>query len=121
MHDESLSQESATRETSAQAAFDILDQRLVRALDAAPEIEIPADFAARVASRLPARPRPVSIATTHYGDKAIFIGILVTLFALVALTLPTAGRATFGLVESFLLAQFLALAVWLSIRRHSLR
>jgi hypothetical protein len=115
MHDESVNQE-----TFAQAATDQLEQRLVNALDTAPPITVPADFAARVASRLPTR-RPVSITTTNYGDKAMFLGILVTLGALMGLTLPTAGHTSFGLVESFLLTQFLALAIWFSIRRHSMR
>jgi hypothetical protein len=118
MHDDSINQESLNQETVSQAALEL---RLVRALDAVPHIDIPSDFAARVASRLPAHRRPDSIATTHYGDKTMFIGMVITLFALAALTFRPGGHPTFGLVESFLLAQFLALAVWLSIRRLSLR
>jgi len=46
------------------AADDELDLRVLRALEATPGIEIPADFAARVARQLPAR-RPVSLTPTH--------------------------------------------------------
>ena len=120
MHDQpinSLPPEPTTAEVSEAA---ILDQRLVIALETTPTLWIPADFAARVARQLPA-PRPVAVTTTHYGDNAILVGILVTLLALVAAVLRSGGHAAFGLVESFLLAEFLALAVWLSVRRYSLR
>jgi len=95
-----------------------LDQRIVRAIDTAPEIRIPADFAARVAARLPAR-RPVSLTPTRYGWRATLIGLMVTLVALVFLA--TRGHAAFGLLESLLFAQFIALAVWFAVWRHSLR
>jgi hypothetical protein len=115
MHDEPL-----THDNLSQSASEHLDQRIVRALEAAPEPQIPADFAARVASRLPAR-RPVSLTPTHYGQNALLIGTVVTLAALLVLALHSTGHATFGLLESILSAQFIALAVWLSVWRHSSR
>ncbi len=108
----------------SQSAIDHLDQQIVRALEAAPDPEIPADFAARVASRLPAR-RPVALTPTHYGKKTAQIGVVVTFAALLVLALYAAGHAsgyaTLGLVESLLFAQFLALIVWFTVWRHSLR
>ena len=101
-------------------AAEHLDLRITRALEAAPEPHISADFATRVVSRLPAR-RPVSLTPTHYGQNAMVIGILVTLAALILLALHATGHASFGLLESLLFAQFVALAVWFSVRRHSLR
>ena len=123
MHDEPLTPGNLSQ--SATEHVDYLDQRIVRALEAAPEPHIPADFAARVASQLPAR-RPVSLTPTHYGQKAVLVGIVVTLAALLILALystalHSTGHATFGLLESLLSAQFLALAVWFSLWRHSLR
>jgi hypothetical protein len=115
MHDESLNQDNLSP-----AAMEQLDQRLIRALETVPEPHIPADFAARVASQLPAR-RPVSLTPTHYGYTAMLIGLVLTLAALLAVALHTTGRATFGLPESFLLTQFIVLAVWFSVWRHSLR
>jgi hypothetical protein len=120
MHDEPLNHEDLS-----QAAMESLDLRIVRALEIAPESHIPVDFAARVASQLPAR-CPVSLTPTHYGQNAMLAGMLVTLAALLALALHSnalhsAGHATFGLLESLLSAQFIALAVWLSVWRHSLR
>jgi hypothetical protein len=115
MHDEPLN-----RDNLSQSAMEQLDQRIVVALESAPELQIPADFADRVASKLPAR-RPVSLTPTHYGQNATLAGTVVTLAALLVLALHSAGHTTFGLLESLLFAQFIALAVWLSVWRHSSR
>jgi hypothetical protein len=96
-----------------------LDQRIVRALEAAPPPQIPADFAARVAGQLPAR-RPVSLTPRHYGQYAMLIGTVVTLAALVILSLHST-HPSFGLLEPLLFVQFIALAVWLSVWRYGLR
>jgi hypothetical protein len=116
--------ESLNPEDQSQSAIDHaaehLDQRIVRALETAPQPRIPANFAARVASQLPAR-RPASLTPTHYGQNAMLIGTVVTLVALLVLALHSTGHATFGLLESLLSAQFIALAVWLSVWRHSSR
>jgi hypothetical protein len=102
-------------------ATELLDQRIVRALEVAPQPRIPADFAARVASQLPAR-RPVSLTPTHYGHKAVLIAMVVTLVAVITLALrAAAGPANPGLVESLLCTEFIALAVWFGIARPSLR
>jgi hypothetical protein len=98
-------------------ADDELDQRILHALETAPRMEVPADFAARVAGRLPSR-RPVSLTATHYGRTAVFLGMILTLVILIAVTLYNGRHATFGLAESVLLTEFLALTVWLSVRRH---
>jgi hypothetical protein len=120
MHDEQLDHDnSAAIEHSVHHA-DLMDQRLTDALETLPRISIPAGFAARVASQLPAE-RPVSLTPTYYGQTAMWIGIFVTLAALLFLARYTIGHASFDLLESLLLAQFVVLAVWFSIRRHSLR
>jgi len=115
MHDEPLNPDKLS-----QSAMEHLDQRIVRALETVPEPQIPADFATRVASRLPAR-LPVSLTPTHYGQNAMLIGTVVSLVALLVLALHSTGHAAFGLLESLLFAQFIALAVWLSVWRHSSR
>jgi hypothetical protein len=115
MHDEPLRPDN-----SSQSAVEDLDQRIVRALETAPEVQVPSGFAARVASQLPAR-RPVSLTPTHYGRNAMLAGIAATLAALVFLALHSTGPATFGLLESLLFAQFIALAVWFTVWRYGLR
>jgi hypothetical protein len=119
MHNEPLNPDNLSH-SAMEHATEHLDQRIVRALETAPEPHIRADFAARVASQLPAR-RPVSLTPTHYGQNATLAGMLVTLAALLALALKPAGHATFGLLESLLFAQFIALAVWFTIWRYGLR
>jgi hypothetical protein len=118
MH-ESLNPEDLSQ-SAMEHAGEHLDRRIVRALEAAPELQIPADFAARVASHLPAG-RPVSLTPTHYGKNAMLVGLAVTLAALIALSLHSKGDAAFGLLESVLLAQFIALAVWFTVWRYGLR
>lgn len=115
MHDEPIRPDN-----SSQSAMEDLDQRIVRALETAPELQVPGDFAARVASQLPAM-RPVSLTPTHYGKNAMLAGIAVTLAALVVLALHSTGDAAFGVLESLLFAQFIAFAVWLTVWRYGLR
>jgi hypothetical protein len=120
MHDEPLNQHDLSPD-----AIEHLDQRILRALEAAPEPHIPADFAARVARQLPAK-RPESLTPTHYGRWAMVIATVATLAALLVLAADysagqVAGHLTFGAVESILFAQFIALAVWLSVWRPGLR
>jgi hypothetical protein len=115
MHDEPVNQDNLSP-----AATEHLDQRLIRALETVPEPHIPAGFAARVASQLPAR-RPVSLTPTHFGYTAMLLGLVVTLAAMVVFALHSGGRVAFGLPESLLLTQFIVLAIWLSVRSHSLR
>jgi hypothetical protein len=115
MHDELIKPDN-----SSQSAMEDLDQRIVRALETAPRLQVPADFAVRVASQLPSR-RPVSLTPTHYGKNAMLAGIAVTLAALVVLALHSTGDAAFGVLESLLFAQFIAFAVWLTVWRYGLR
>jgi hypothetical protein len=123
MHDSPLDHDNLPQPAIDQA-IEQLDQRIVHALEASPQPHIAADFASRVASQLPPK-RPESLTPTHYGRWAMLIGTVVTLAILLVLALHsaghTAGHPTFGLVESCLFAQFIALAVWLSVWRQSLR
>ena len=123
MHDEPLNDLSPNASERVELANNLdrdFDERLIRALETAPDSRIPADFALRVASRLPAR-RPVSVTVTHYGQNAMLFGIVATLAVLLVLALHTTGHASFGLLESLLLAEFIALTVWLSVWRYGLR
>jgi hypothetical protein len=95
----------------------LLDQRITRALEAVPEPYISADFATRVASQLPATLRPESLTPTYYGQKAVFVCMLITLAALIVLAPRTTGNAAFELLEWTLFTQFIALTVWVTIWR----
>ena len=115
-----MSDESMNPQVANRVADDELDQRVLHALETAPRIDIPADFAARVVRQLPAR-RPVSLTVTHYGRNAMFLGMILTLVILIAVTVHNGRQATFGLAESLLLTQFLVLTVWLSVRPNGVR
>jgi hypothetical protein len=114
MHDERVTQPHPPElEMTPQAK---LDQRIIRALEASPEPQIPDDFAARVASCVPAS-RPLSVTSTRYGHNAILISIAVLFAALFALAPHTVNRSVVGLtIECLLCAQFIALTIWLSVR-----
>ena len=94
-----------------------MEQRLIRALETRPAVQIPADFAARVASQLPER-RPIALTPTHYGRKAMMICMVVlgvallAAFALYGMAVPPFVQVT-GWI---LYAQFLALVVWFGMR-----
>jgi hypothetical protein len=118
MHNEPLNPDNLSH-SAMEHATEHLDQRIVGALETVPQPQVPADFAARVASQLPAT-RPVTLTPTHYGRYATLIGTMVTLVALVILALHS-NHAAFGLLESLLFAQFIALAVWFTLWRHGLR
>jgi hypothetical protein len=93
--------------------MDALEERVTRALERAPMVRIPADFAVRVAGRLPVR-RAFVATTTSYGLMAMRIGLAVLVLALVVVAMHSAGRGVFGIaLEWVLCAELVALAVWL--------
>jgi hypothetical protein len=99
------------------ASLDAFDARLTRALERPPEPRIPAAFAARVASRVPAR-KPFSITPTHYGRRVALFSLVALLAALLATAPHGSGSSVWGLALEWLLAaQFLALVVWLGLWR----
>jgi len=106
-------------EASAREARE-LDDRIQRELERAPEISemIPADFAARVAAKVPGRREIPEIRSTNYGRMFTWVGLVVLLAALVVLAAQGFVRSVLGLaIEWTLFVQFLAIAVWLGARR----
>jgi hypothetical protein len=121
MHNEPLDHEPLDSEP--RSSSDALDQRLIRALENTPKLEIPADFAARIAAQLPARPyapASASIPVTHYGRSAMLIGIVLMLAAMLPLAAHSGSHPTLQLVmEWTLFAQFVALTIWFTAYRRS--
>ena len=100
-------------------ASDLLEKRILLALETAPQPEIPADFAARIARRLP--PRPAVVLTPKRNGQRAGVACLVMLLGLM---LAFAHRATgpslyWFWLESIFCAQFALLAVWLVARSYS--
>ncbi len=103
--------------TELNAADAEMDQRLTRALEARPAVDIPADFAARVARQLPER-RPVALTPTHYGRRAMVI-CMVVLGMTLLVGFVMRGVAVPPMVQVvgwILYAQFLGLVVWFGVR-----
>jgi hypothetical protein len=121
MHEDSLNHEQDETMALELAAVNVLEQRLTHALEAPPKLSIPSDFAARVAGRLPATVRPITVTATHYGYNAILISMVLLMAVLVAM----ASHATRSALEDTMLwlvfGQFIALTVWFSGWRRSLR
>jgi predicted phage tail protein len=94
-----------------------MDHRLTRALEAQPAVDIPADFAARIARQLPER-RPIALTPTHYGRKAMVICMVVLGVALlVGFVLHGVAMPAVVQVTGWILyAQFLGLVVWFGMR-----
>jgi hypothetical protein len=131
MHDESM-----TDENQARAAAEAFELRVVRALETQPEPNIPADFAARVASRLPVSGKisvremsygvadfsRTDIRRTHYGRSMMMISMAVLVVAMLAFA-PRAvlSSALWVGLEWTLCAQFVLLALWFVMRPERLR
>ena len=94
-----------------------MDQRLTRALEARPMVDIPEDFAARVARQLPER-KPIALTPTHYGRKAMVVCMVVLGVALLVgfVMRGVAVPAMVQVVGWILYAQFLGLVVWFGVR-----
>ena len=99
------------------ASQQAVDAQITSVLESLPTPRIPADFAARVASQVPAD-RHVTVKTPHYGRNAAIVccvALLVALFVLV----PHAkgGSISWLSVQGILCVQFALLAAWLATRR----
>lgn len=98
-----------------------MDARLVQALETRPELSVPADFAARIASQLPEQ-RPVLLTPRYYGRNAMVISMVVLVAALLALALHSAGNSPLWIaLEWIVCAQIVSLAVWLGMWRPGFR
>jgi hypothetical protein len=99
-------------------ALDLLETRILLALETAPELEIPADFAARVARQLPSRPAVV-LTPKRNGQRAAVASLVVLLGLMLAFAHRATGASLYWFsLESIFCAQFALLAVWLVASRY---
>lgn len=98
----------------------VFDERIIAELERVPDLSavVPADFAARVAAKVPAkRAVSVSVRQTHYGWTVMWCCFAVLLAAMVIVATRGLGHSAIGTaVEWTLCAQFLALAIWFVMR-----
>ena len=98
---------------------ELLERRILLALKEAPRAEIPADFAARIARRLPARPAIV-LTPGRYGQRAAMVCLAVLLVLILAFAPRAAGTSVYWFsMELIFCAQFALLAVWLVARGYT--
>ena len=98
-----------------------LEEQIVQALERRPRVEIPADFAARIARDLPPMHGGLTLTPRRYG----YVAAAACLVVLIALMVVFAHRLTFASqywiwVESTFCVQFALLAVWMVVRNFSL-
>ncbi len=94
------------------------EERVTQALERAPAVAVPADFAARVMAQLPERKlRPAPEAgyfrqRTHYGRNALLAGVVLLCCLLVAAAVASRGDAAWRAAEWTALAQLAGIALW---------
>jgi hypothetical protein len=92
---------------------DVLEERVVQALERVPEVRIPVGFAARVAGQVPER-RAFAVRPARYGLMTMRISMAVLVLALVVVAMLTTERRIYGVaLEWVLCAELVALALWL--------
>jgi hypothetical protein len=100
-------------------SLDFLERRILLALETAPQTEIPADFAARIARQLPPRPEVV-LTPNRNGQRAAVACLVVLLGLMLAFAHRATGTSLYWFsLESIFCAQFALLAVWLVARSYS--
>lgn len=105
---------------NGEAEIQVLDRQIQQVLERVPDFSamIPADFAARVAAKIPAKRVIPVIPATHYGSRLMWAGLVVLSILLIALARPTFVQSTVGIaIEWTLCVQFLAIVIWLGVRR----
>lgn len=96
------------------------EDRMTRALEQAPAVAVPADFAARLMVRLPERKAarvPVGsewfVRRTHYGRNAVLAGaVLLCCLLVVAAAASNHGGVAWVTAEWIALAQLGGIALW---------
>jgi hypothetical protein len=93
------------------------EERIVRALEQAPAVTVPAEFVARVMAQVPERkvarvPTGWFVRRTHYGRNAMLMGAVVLCCLLVAGAAGHGAGIAWQLAEWTALAQLAGIALW---------
>ena len=110
-----------------QTTHDIEMDRIVQALEAAPRVAVPDDFAVRLMARVPAQRQPRYVLRRPWMmqprvGRTLAAAALVLLLAGMVIAAPrTTGSGEWLLLQSLLFAQFAALLLWLSWSYKQLR
>lgn len=94
-----------------------LDLRIEHALERAPQVHIPADFAAKVAARIPAQSvslRTARVRARRIGYTVAAACLLLLACAMLALAPHTTHNVFYIALQWTLAAQFCLIAVWIA-------
>ncbi len=122
--EERTSSREGARPAAPEEAEGVLDLRIVQALERAPEVRIPEDFAARVAASVPARTvrlRQARLAARAPVRRVAYAMAVVCLVAvaasMVALARHSGQRVFYQVLECVLAFQFCIVAAWVARSR----
>jgi hypothetical protein len=96
-------------------------EQIVKALESAPDVAVPDDFAARLMARVPEQPHrryviPQTLQTdSHVGRTLTFAALLVLIAGMLLLAPHTVRSATWLMLQGVLFAQLVALLLWMGI------
>ena len=95
------------------------DEQITRALEVAPDVTVPEDFAFRVMTRLPATRKPVrefvpTSSRVGLAVSAVALALLAVLMVALAPWAFSTGRLIFIALDWVLCAEFVGLAVWMA-------
>ena len=93
-------------------------EALLRALETAPAVDVPADFTARVMARVPQHARVAGLRraralTPRYGRAAAFIGLGMLLVTMLFVSSVTGNSSVGAALQLLLLVQLCAYALWI--------
>ncbi len=93
-----------------------LDAKIARALETAPEVEISAGFAARVAAQVPPL-EAVALTPRHYGRNAAIVSVGVLLALIVVFAQRSMGSSLlWSSIEWIFCVQLALVAFWLTAK-----
>ena len=99
-----------------------IDLRIEQALERAPQIHIPADFAAKIAARIPAqsvRLRSARVRARRIGYTVAAACLLLLAVGMLALAPHTTHNVFYIALQWTLAAQFCIIAVWIAKPRQT--
>ncbi len=99
---------------------DDAEEQLVRALEKAPAVPIPDDFAARVMARIPHQPRRGyvlrgSFRKSRLGSLLLLMAMLVLVAGMLLAAPYTKDSSTWLILQGLLFAQLAALLLWVGL------
>jgi len=94
----------------------LLEAKITLALETAPQLDVPPDFAARVAAQMPPL-APVTLTPRGYGRNAAIASLAVLLVLIFAFAHRAGASPLWTSMEWIFCAQFALVAVWLAARQ----